>query len=233
MSSFEEIPEEFLCPITYELMDDPVVCEDGYTYNRSSVNKLRNNRSPFTREIINISRAVSNRVLKNIIEKYKTDNIINKKWKNNLQSIKEYIDINNKIPSTTDKNKQIKILGRWLSSQKAKYNEDIKQSKRIMKDKEIHKIWSDFINDKKYKKYIVINLNKNWKNNLQSVKEYIDINNKIPSQTNKNKEIKTLECWLSTQEAFNEDIKQSKRIIKDYSIAYGVIFILFYYYFYL
>jgi len=77
MSSFEEIPEEFLCPITYELMDDPVICEDGYTYNRSSVNQLRNNRSPFTREIINISRAVSNRVLKNIIEKYKTDNNIN------------------------------------------------------------------------------------------------------------------------------------------------------------
>jgi hypothetical protein len=31
------VPEEFLCPITLELMTDPVVAEDGHTYERSAI----------------------------------------------------------------------------------------------------------------------------------------------------------------------------------------------------
>ena len=33
----EEPPELYLCPITHELMQDPVVCGDGFTYERSAI----------------------------------------------------------------------------------------------------------------------------------------------------------------------------------------------------
>ena len=76
---------------------------------------------------------------------------LNKKWENNFKNIKDYIDKNNKPPSTQNKNKEIKLLGYWLSNQKTNFNEDITQSKFVMKNKIIHKIWSEFINDEKYK----------------------------------------------------------------------------------
>ena len=31
------IPEELICPITLEIMDDPVLCEDEFTYERSAI----------------------------------------------------------------------------------------------------------------------------------------------------------------------------------------------------
>ena len=30
----EEIPPEFICPISFAVMDDPVICDDGHTYDR-------------------------------------------------------------------------------------------------------------------------------------------------------------------------------------------------------
>jgi hypothetical protein len=33
----EVVPDEFLCPITLELMTDPVLAEDGHTYERSAI----------------------------------------------------------------------------------------------------------------------------------------------------------------------------------------------------
>ena len=41
-------PDEFICPITYELMEDPVVCADGHTYERAAVTEwlATHDRSP-------------------------------------------------------------------------------------------------------------------------------------------------------------------------------------------
>lgn len=33
----DDAPEEFMCPITYEIMNDPVIASDGHTYERASV----------------------------------------------------------------------------------------------------------------------------------------------------------------------------------------------------
>ena len=45
-----EIPRQFICPITHELMKDPVFTCDGITYERNAVEKwLKNhNTSPLT-----------------------------------------------------------------------------------------------------------------------------------------------------------------------------------------
>ena len=67
----EEIPHEFLCPITLEMFVDPVVCCDGYTYERKSILKMKSSLSPLTREPINKKRLIPNRNLKNAIDTYK------------------------------------------------------------------------------------------------------------------------------------------------------------------
>lgn len=44
----EEIEEEFICPISQEMMSDPVVAADGVTYERESIHKWfqKHNTSP-------------------------------------------------------------------------------------------------------------------------------------------------------------------------------------------
>jgi hypothetical protein len=38
MSILNRILKEFICPITFELMEDPYFClEDGYTYEKSAI----------------------------------------------------------------------------------------------------------------------------------------------------------------------------------------------------
>lgn len=32
-----EIPHEFLCPITHEIMREPVTCSDGFTYEKQAI----------------------------------------------------------------------------------------------------------------------------------------------------------------------------------------------------
>merc|ERR1719204_1538603 len=49
-----DIPKHFLCPITYSLMNDPVVAADGFTYERDAIARwlAKNQTSPMTGEII-------------------------------------------------------------------------------------------------------------------------------------------------------------------------------------
>jgi hypothetical protein len=66
-------------------------------------------------------------------------------WKNKLEEVKEFIDANNSRP-TLRTNKQ---LNQWLSDQLKK----IKTKTEIMKIDEIYKLWTEFINDVRYKQY--------------------------------------------------------------------------------
>lgn len=47
-----KIRDEFICPITYELMRDPVVASDGHTYEKAAIDKwLKHHQiSPRTNE---------------------------------------------------------------------------------------------------------------------------------------------------------------------------------------
>ena len=77
----------------------------------------------------------------------------------------------------------IKLLGNWIDRQIQGY----KNNKGILKDdKHILKLWEEFINDNKYKKYFEDN-NTIWINKLNEVKKYIDVNNKRPSENDKDK----------------------------------------------
>jgi hypothetical protein len=135
-------------------------------------------------------------------KKYFTNNV--DEWQNNLESVKKYMDENNKRPSVDDKNNNIRYLGQWISDQQKKY----KERKYIMSNDIIYKLWTDFIKDDKYKKYFISNENI-WQNNLESVKKYIDKNNKKPSTHDKNNDVKKLGQWMSNQHKYYENKKYS------------------------
>jgi hypothetical protein len=117
-------------------------------------------------------------------------------WINKLEKIKEYININKNIPSYGNKNKDIKQLGTWLSQQKINY----KNKTDIMKNEEIYNKWTEFINDKQYKDFLLTNKEK-WYEIFNKLIDYININKNTPSHgnKNKNKDIKQLGAWLSQQ----------------------------------
>ena len=74
-------------------------------------------------------------------------------WKQKLQDVKDYIDKNQKLPPHEDKNKNIQSLRIWFRRQKKNYDNDISKSKYIMKNEEIHILWTEFIQNVKYQKY--------------------------------------------------------------------------------
>ena len=70
MESIDNIPEEFICPITLEIMEDPVLCEDGHTYERKAIQQLRTSISPLTRQPIDKTKLIPNRALKECIQRF-------------------------------------------------------------------------------------------------------------------------------------------------------------------
>ena len=68
------IPDEFMCPITLDIMKDPVLCEDGYTYEKSAIMAIQNSLSPMTRQPINKTKLIPNRALKNTIDRFLSSN---------------------------------------------------------------------------------------------------------------------------------------------------------------
>ncbi|XP_053982976.1 WD repeat, SAM and U-box domain-containing protein 1-like isoform X1 [Hylaeus volcanicus] len=65
-----EIPHEFLCPITHEMMKEPVQCSDGFTYERAAINEwflCGKYTSPMTNKSLQDTSFSPNIVLRNTI----------------------------------------------------------------------------------------------------------------------------------------------------------------------
>lgn len=72
---FEEVfPQEFICPISHELMIDPVVVSDGFSYERKSIEKwfsIGSQISPLTGLPLSNTTLIPNFQLKSAIGRYK------------------------------------------------------------------------------------------------------------------------------------------------------------------
>ncbi|XP_026175589.1 WD repeat, SAM and U-box domain-containing protein 1 [Mastacembelus armatus] len=69
------IPDEFLCPITRELMKEPVIAADGYSYEREAIESwinTKNRSSPMTNLPLLTTLLTSNHTLKMAISRWKT-----------------------------------------------------------------------------------------------------------------------------------------------------------------
>ena len=68
-------PDEFVCPLTLELMTDPVVASDGHSYERAAIAGVlasANKKSPLTREVLRPD-LVPNRALHRRIEEHEKE----------------------------------------------------------------------------------------------------------------------------------------------------------------
>jgi hypothetical protein len=77
-----DVPSEYICPITLNIMDNPVICDDGYTYEKDAILAIPNSMSPMTRQYINKNNLIPNRGLKDAIERYKSLNNLEKNLNN-------------------------------------------------------------------------------------------------------------------------------------------------------
>eukprot|EP01004_Peranema_trichophorum_P003958 NODE_2911_length_1461_cov_36.865471_g2518_i0.p1 GENE.NODE_2911_length_1461_cov_36.865471_g2518_i0~~NODE_2911_length_1461_cov_36.865471_g2518_i0.p1 ORF type:complete len:329 (+),score=65.97 NODE_2911_length_1461_cov_36.865471_g2518_i0:77-1063(+) len=76
---YVSIPEEFECPITMRIIDDPVIAPDGFTYERWAIESwlLRHKTSPMTNEPLEPNaELVPNQKLKESIQSYLENNTI-------------------------------------------------------------------------------------------------------------------------------------------------------------
>lgn len=67
---------ELICPITQELFDEPVVCQDGHSYEKASLirwfrSSSRIIRSPLTSDILTSQKIILNRAIQNLAKEYR------------------------------------------------------------------------------------------------------------------------------------------------------------------
>ena len=117
---------------------------------------------------------------------------LNEKWFDKLRKVEEYIQENNKLPSSNDKDKAIFSLANWICMQKIKY----KNKKEIMENEDIRTIWEDFV--ERYPDLFMTD-EEAWFDKLRKVEEYIQENNKLPSSNDKDKDISSLGHWIPRQ----------------------------------
>ena len=71
--SYEKLIESLRCPITHEILTEPVIASDGFTYEKYAIEEWlkKNNTSPLTREPLNNANIYENLILKKIIDDLK------------------------------------------------------------------------------------------------------------------------------------------------------------------
>lgn len=75
MREMEGGPDEFMCPISLDLMQDPWIDGEGNTYERESIVAwLKNHaRSPVTRQPLSVAKLIPNRALKSAVDRYRVE----------------------------------------------------------------------------------------------------------------------------------------------------------------
>ena len=139
-------------------------------------------------------------------------------WKTKHKQMCEFIEKNETTPNPKSKDSTEKTLGCWVVSQKRNYDSNSSESSNErMKNPEIWQIWTNTLADERYQTYLIIDLVQYWKNKHKLMCEYIDNENKAPSTTAKDPNIKTLGVWVSRQKLNNYDPRGSefsKQIMK-------------------
>jgi hypothetical protein len=70
MKKMDELQEKFCCPITGEVMIDPVIDNEGNSYEKLAIEHWlrRDQTSPITRNRLTLEDLRPNRILKDVIE---------------------------------------------------------------------------------------------------------------------------------------------------------------------
>jgi U-box domain len=71
----ENVPDAFICPLTLEIMEDPVMNRAGHSFERAAIiewMRKENPTCPLTRKPIRLSDFVANRRLQHMIVEWRT-----------------------------------------------------------------------------------------------------------------------------------------------------------------
>lgn len=73
MNPCDDIPQEFTCPLTFQVMRVPYIMPDGYTYEKEAIEKALKikEESPFTRQPMKFEDGKVNTNLLNMIDKFR------------------------------------------------------------------------------------------------------------------------------------------------------------------
>lgn len=123
------IPEQFLCPITLEIMKEPVICSDGHTYEKEAIMSLKKSISPLTNQPINLNTIIPNRIIKELISNYLMEQ---EKKKSNPKTN------NVKLQDDDDELYRLGILRR--ENEYLDNNEAINQEQNYDPDEELYKL---------------------------------------------------------------------------------------------
>lgn len=143
-------------------------------------------------------------------------------WMTNLKKCAEFINKHKRRPKdgrvqikvdgnlirTTDDSISSEefILSRWLCTQKQNYRKKM----YIMRNPIIINLWEQFINDEKYKAYM-LDKDDIWFYRLEQTKKYIDDNNNRPNQESKDNFIKSLGRWCQQNVVYYQNKKSGRR----------------------
>ena len=70
----KEIPKEYICPISQELFVNPVIANDGHTYEQSAIKRWFSSgklKSPLTNEYLKSDKLIPNKTLLNLVNSYR------------------------------------------------------------------------------------------------------------------------------------------------------------------
>lgn len=72
MSSTDPVPRHFICPISLEIMEEPVICSDGSTYEKKEIERwlVTHDTSPKTTERLHSKVLIPNKAIKSGIQHY-------------------------------------------------------------------------------------------------------------------------------------------------------------------
>ena len=70
------IPDHFICPISLEIMQEPVICTDGNTYEKREIERwlATHDTSPKTNMVLHNKTLISNFAIKSGIQKFLSTN---------------------------------------------------------------------------------------------------------------------------------------------------------------
>ena len=74
ITTMQEVPKEFICPISQELFINPVIADDGHTYEESAIKRWFSGgklKSPLTNEYLKSDKLIPNKTLANLVNSYR------------------------------------------------------------------------------------------------------------------------------------------------------------------
>jgi hypothetical protein len=113
-------------------------------------------------------------------------------WYDNFETLKLFINENEKRPNVDSIKIKEKKIGCWLCRQNANYE----NKQKTMKNVEKYDLWTQFLKD--YEKYFK-SIDELWYKNFEEIKSFIDINCRRPSTYSENVRESLLGRWIDTQ----------------------------------